>query len=77
LKRIARSPATNKPDFKLDNHNSLFLLHPLNSAAKNWTDEHLPMDDSETQFWGDAIVLEPRYVTPTMDGIIRDGLVLR
>jgi len=35
------------------------------------------MDNPETQFWGDAIVIEPRYVAPIMDGIIGDGLVLR
>jgi hypothetical protein len=64
-------------DFKLENHGSLFLLRPLSSAAKQWMQEHLPVDEPETQFWGDAIVTEPRYVTPIVDGIIRDGLVLR
>ncbi|MGA7554145.1 MAG: hypothetical protein WA744_03915 [Candidatus Acidiferrales bacterium] len=39
--------------------------------------EHLPMDDPETQFWGEAIVIEPRYVASIVDGILADGLVLR
>jgi hypothetical protein len=65
------------PDFKLENHGSPFLLRPLNSAAKDWMSEHLPTDNPETQFWGDAIVIEPRYVAPIVDGIIGDGLVLR
>jgi hypothetical protein len=64
-------------DFTLENHGSLFLLRPLNSAAKHWMGEHLPMDNPETQFWGDAIVIEPRYVAPIVDGIIGDRLVLR
>lgn len=64
-------------DFKLENHGSLFLLRPLSSAAKVWIGEHLPTDNPETQFWGDAIVIEPRYVAPIVDGIIGDGLVLR
>lgn len=64
-------------DFKLENHGSLFLLRPLSSAAKDWMGEHLPMDNPEIHFWGDAIVIEPRYIAPIVDGIIRDGLVLR
>jgi hypothetical protein len=50
-------------------------LRPLNSAAKEWMDEHLSMENPETQFWGDAIVIEPRYVGPIVDGIVGDGLV--
>lgn len=74
--RIHKSSRT-ELDFELENHGSLFLLRPLNSAAKGWMGEHLPMDDPETQFWGNAIVIEPRYVTTIVDGIIADGLVLR
>ena len=70
-------PSETKLDFKLDNHASLFLLRPLSSAAKEWMKEHLPLDSPETQFWGDAIVIESRYVTEIVNGIIGDGLVLR
>jgi hypothetical protein len=70
-------PVRTKLDFKLENHGSLFLLRPLTSVARDWMGEHLPMDNPETQFWGDAIVIEPRYVAPIVDGIIGDGLVLR
>jgi len=58
--RIQKS-SRNELDFKLENHGSLFLLRPLNSAAKDWMGEHLPTDNPETQFWGDAIVIEPRW----------------
>jgi hypothetical protein len=64
-------------DFRLENHGSLFLLRPLNPVAQNWMSENLPVDDPETQFWGDAIVIETRYVASIVDGIIGDGLVLR
>jgi hypothetical protein len=74
--RIQKS-STTELDFRLENHGSLFLLLPLTPAAKNWMGEHLPMDNPETQFWGDAIVIEPRYVTSIVDGILGDGLVLR
>jgi hypothetical protein len=70
-------PAQNVPDFALANHGSLFLLRPLNASAKNWMNEHLPMDSEETQFWGEAIVIDSRYVAPIVKGIIADGLVLR
>ena len=69
--------SSNELDFNLENHGSLFLLRPLNSAAKDWMNEHLPMDNPKTHFWGDAVVIEPRYVAPIVDGIIGDGLVLR
>jgi hypothetical protein len=64
-------------DFRLENHSCLFLLPPLNPVAQNWMNENLPVDEPETQFWGDAIIIEPRYVAPIVDGIIGDGLVLR
>jgi hypothetical protein len=70
-------PAQTVPDFALANHGSLFLLRPLNSSAKNWMNDHLPMDSQETQFWGDSIVIESRYVSPIVNGIIADGLVPR
>ena len=77
LPKAISSPAVDTPDFVLENHGSLFLHRPLNSAAKEWIQNHLPVDSPETQFWGDAIVIEPRYVAPIVDGIIGDGLVLR
>jgi hypothetical protein len=64
-------------DFEVQNHGSIFLLCPLTDSAREWMNEHLPVDSPETQFWGEAIVIEPRYVAPIVDGIIRDGLVLR
>jgi hypothetical protein len=69
--------STTELDFQLENHGSLFLLRPLNDAAKNWMDEHLPVANPETQFWGDSIIIEPRYVVPIVDGILADGLALR
>jgi hypothetical protein len=74
---LKTGPAANTPDFELAIHGSLYLLCPLNSAAKDWMEENLPMDNPETQFWGSAIVIELRYVAPIVDGIIGDGLGLR
>ena len=70
-------PSETELDFKLENHGSLFLLQPLTSPAKEWMNQNLPVDSPETQFWTDAIVIEPRYVPAIVDGIVGDGLVLR
>jgi hypothetical protein len=74
--RIQKSSRT-ELDFRLENHGSLFLLRALSSAAKDWMGERLPIDNPETQFWGNAIVIQPRYVAPIVDEAIGDGLVLR
>jgi hypothetical protein len=74
---LPNNPAPTNPQFELENHGSLFLLRPLTSAATEWMQENLPMDSPETQFWGEAIVIEPRYLEPIIEGILADGLVLR
>jgi hypothetical protein len=45
-------------------YSRMFLVRPLNSAAKEWIEEYLPMDNFEIQFWGDAIVI--------VEGILAD-----
>jgi hypothetical protein len=72
-----RNKSTNAPHFEIENCGSLCLLRLLNPVATNWMHEHLPMESDETQFWGSAIVIEPRYLAPIVDGILADGLVLR
>lgn len=72
-----RNKSTNAPHFEIENHGSLCLLRPLNPVATHWMQENLPMRNPETQFWGSAIIIEPRYLGPIVDGIIGDGLALR
>lgn len=64
-------------DFELDNHGCLFLLRPLTTLAREWTNEHLPLEHPETQFFAGASVVEPRYIGPIVEGIVADGLVVR
>jgi hypothetical protein len=64
-------------DFELENHSSLFLLRPLTELARVWMEEHLPMENPETQFFAGTIAVEPRYIGPIVEGIVGDGLVLR
>ena len=64
-------------DFALENHGSILLLRPLTTLAREWMNEHLPVENPETQFFAGAIVVEPRYIGPIVEGIVSDGLVLR
>lgn len=61
-------------DFFLSNQGSIALLTPLTEAGKVWADEHL--NGEETQHWGRATVIEPRYVQPIVEGIEADGLTI-
>ncbi len=61
-------------DFLLVNHRSVSILTPLNCEAQRWVDEHLP---SDALTWGrNGVVIEPRYVSDIVEGILGDGLSL-
>ena len=60
------------PDFRSENHGSLFLLFPLTPSAHSWIEEHLP-DDAQ---WFDAVVIEHRYIWTILDGIQDAGLAV-
>jgi hypothetical protein len=32
------------PDFRCENHDSIFLLYPLSDSAKSWIEENLSSD---------------------------------
>jgi len=67
------SSPTKGPDFSCENHGSTFLLRPLSESAKIWVEENLP---DEAQWFGDAVVVEHRYIWPILEGIENDGLVV-
>jgi len=60
-------------DLILRNHGSICLLCAITPAGQDWLDEHICQND-ETQYWGKAIVVEPRYVEPILTGAVNDGL---
>lgn len=64
---------TLKPDLRVENHFSLFLLWPLSERADVWIEENVSED---RQWFGTALVVEPRYVTALVEGMISDGLIL-
>jgi hypothetical protein len=60
-----------EPDFVCEYHGSIFLLRPISSAAFAWIEANLP-DDRLT--FGNATVIEPRYVWAILLGLQDDGL---
>jgi hypothetical protein len=59
------------PDFRCENHGSLFLLFSLTQHAHSWIEECLPED---AQWFGNAVVIEHRYIWTILDGIQDAGL---
>lgn len=62
------------PDFYLENHGTVFLLRPRNDAASSWLDDNIYSENAEQTWFGDALVIEPRYVDDIVLGIIDAGL---
>ena len=60
-------------DFLCENHGSIFLLRPVSSASFDWIESHLPSDRIT---FGNAVVVEPRYVWAILVGLQDDGLVV-
>jgi hypothetical protein len=68
------SPTSNDgPDFRCENHDSLFLLFPLTESAQCWIEDHL---QSDAQWFGNAVAIEHRYIWAILEGIQNDGLAV-
>ena len=63
-----------QPDFVLENHGSIFLLKPLTPSATSWIEEHIGQDNGFQPNYPHAIVIEPRYVAPILEGIQNEDL---
>jgi hypothetical protein len=61
-------------DVLVSSHGSICLIKPMTEAAQAWVEEHLESD--ETQHWCGAVVVEPRYLDPIVDGMLGDGLTV-
>lgn len=59
-------------DIKADNHGSLWLLAGLTAVGVQWISENV--GDDETLTFGGAVVVEPRYIVPIVDGARAEGL---
>ena len=51
-------------------HGTITTVQPLDPEARAWFDGHL---NADVTLWGSAYVIEPRYLTPILEGFIGDG----
>jgi hypothetical protein len=70
---VASGSSPTRSDFICENHGSIFLLRPISPAAFLWIHENLPSDRIT---FGNAVVVEPRYVWVILVGLQDDGLVV-
>lgn len=63
-----------KPDFLVADHGTIFLLTAATEQAREWADQNLPEDRTE---FGNAIVVEHRYIGDIVEGAVNDGLTVR
>jgi hypothetical protein len=61
-------------DFTVIHDGSIFLLHPLTRAARDWADKYI---DPTAHHFGKAIVVEHHYIIDVIEGIRADGLEVR
>lgn len=60
-------------DVTVENHGSLFLFHLHTDLAHESVSENT---DDEAQFFGNALVVEPRYVESVIEAMRSEGLVV-
>lgn len=60
-------------DFIVRDHGSIIILEPQTTAAKEWTDDHLP---ETLGGWPVGTVIERHYFEPIYHGITADGLTI-
>jgi len=61
-------------EFTVQNEGTIFLLIPNSEAAQEWIEEHTP---DTAQYFGNAVVVEHRYIADIIEGIQQSGLEVR
>jgi hypothetical protein len=69
---IGPRPATT--DVHIVDHHSIVLFHLNTPEASAWVEENVTR---EAQFFGSALVIEPRYVAALVAGMREAGLEVR
>ena len=67
----ASGTSPTQADFTVSHHGSVSLLQPLTPSARIWIKENITPDHLT---FGSAVVIEPRYLEPILDGIVNDGM---
>jgi hypothetical protein len=61
------------PDFIVSDHGSLLLVTAQNASADRWLKSST---GDEAQWFGNALVVEPRYIADLVAGLENDGYVV-
>jgi hypothetical protein len=61
-------------DIDVVNHHSIVLFHLNTPEASAWVEENVC---GEAQYFGTALVVEPRYVAALVAGMRENGLEVR
>jgi hypothetical protein len=69
-----KAMAFTETDFTVGNHGSIFILQPMNDAARSWIDVNLYEGDDGPQWWGGGVVVEHRFIGDIVEGAIAEGL---
>ncbi len=56
-------------DISVENHGSLFLFRPHTDEGREWLEEN-----TDGQWFGEALVVEHRYAEGLAQGMLDDGL---
>lgn len=56
--------------FHIQNEGTVLLLRPLTESAREWVAENI----SEHQEFAGAVVVEHRYISDIMQGIVDEGM---
>jgi aromatic ring-cleaving dioxygenase len=56
--------------FSVEDHGSIVLIRPLTDDVRDWLADHT---DDEAQWFGRALVVEPRYVVDIVTALVEEG----
>lgn len=56
--------------FNIEDHGSIVLIRPLTADVSTWLGEHTAAD---AQWFGNALVVEPRYVVDIVTALVEEG----
>jgi hypothetical protein len=62
-------------DLEVEREGTIYLLRALSGRGAEWLNEHVIADD--TLMFGEAVVVEHRYIAAIAEGAIADGLLVR
>jgi len=60
-------------DFVFSDNGSLWLCRPTNQEARQHLEENV---SDEAQWFGGALVVEPRYVEGLVEGLVENGYLV-